>query len=1455
MTTRTAQAAASPHFLNGGGELGALMRSKDWATTAVGRPESWPQGLKTAVQIMLGSRYAMWIGWGPELIFFYNDAYRPTLGVKHPWALSSSARDVWREIWPAIGPRIDNVVRHGDATWDQALLLFLERHGYPEETYHTFSYSPLYLDDGNIGGVLCVVIEDTERVIGERRLRALRELAAALATTQTRADVFAVLQSCFAAHDHDLPFTLTYLLDDNGGAERVAASGIAALHEAAPPHIDLGRAASWPLSAALAQTGGRVIDDLGARFDALPSGPWHTPPSQAIILPLAQQGQEQPAGIFIAALNPHRPFDVEYRGFVEVIAGQIAAALASAVAYEEERQRAEALAEINRAKTVFFSNVSHEFRTPLTLMLSPLEDMLERMPGDDAATMERHELALVHRNGLRLLKLVNTLLDFSRIEANRIDAVFEPIDLAAFTVDLASTFRSAMTKAALHYVVDCAPLDQPVYVDRDMWEKIVLNLISNAFKYTLKGEVAVTLRALDDHQVQLAVSDSGVGIPAAHLPHLFERFYRVEGQRGRSLEGTGIGLALVQELVQLHGGRVTVTSTVGRGTRFEVTLPFGHAHLPAEHINTTARAAHAPRSGVYVEEALRWLGDEHDSELAELPSLAHDGDRPRIVLADDNDDMRAYMRRLLAARYDVEVVADGRAAFRAVLMRRPDLVVSDVMMPHLDGFGLVQALRADNKLADIPVILVSARAGEEAHIEGLRAGADDYLAKPFSARELLARVASNLDSSRLRRQAAEALREEAERLDTLNRTGAALAAELDLERLVQTITDAAVKLTDAKFGAFFYNAQNEAGESYTLYTLAGAARDAFADFPMPRITAVFAPTFAGEHIVRSDDIRRDPRYGQSGPFYGIPEGHLPVVSYLAAPVVLRSGEVIGGLLLGHPEPGVFTERAERLVQGVTAQAAIAIDNARLYTASRKAEQDLRQLLAVYQQHQARLADSEARLRIAADAAALGIFEWRVAENVSYWENARMYEIFGRVGTDGMISEDEFFNSILHPDDAAHYARVMMEAQERNGTLDLRYRIRRANDGAERWLQVSGTFELMPNGGGQRLVGTVADITEHKIAEDALKLADRRKDEFLAMLAHELRNPLAPILTTLQVLEYSTTPETMQWARDIIGRQTEQLTRLVDDLLDVSRVTQGKITLRNEEVTLADIVERAVETSRPIIGVRAHRLEIDLPAYTVYLRGDAVRLIQVLANLLNNAAKYTPNGGLLRVHGSYADGHVAIAVEDNGLGISPELLPHVFDLFAQGDAGMDQSQGGLGIGLTLVRSLVAMHGGTVEAASEGRGKGSVFTVRLPGVLIHETKLPAEAAAGPIERVRHRVLVIDDNKDATEALALLLRIWGHEVEVAFDGAAGITSARERRPDVVLCDLGLPGLSGYDVVQALRTLPDGQAMTIAAVTGYGQDIDKLRTSRAGFDAHLVKPVDPSVLEAFLNAPRVND
>jgi len=761
--------------MRGGGEMGALMRSTNWGDTHLGPPETWPQSLRTAVGLLLESRFPMYLAWGSDFVQFYNDWYRPILGsTKHPAALGGRAQDTFAESWHIIGPMFEGVMR-GTAVGAEDWMLPLDRHGYLEECYFTFSYSPIRDEGGGVGGVHVTVTETTARVIGERRLRTLRDLAARAGGAQREEDAWQGSVQALGGNPFDVPFALLYRRDDPSAPPRLVAS---AGWEGLEP-TDPAAATEWPFATSPAREQTLLVSDLIARCGELPGGRWPEPPRTAMVLPISRPGGDNPFGFLVAGLSPRRALDDDYRGFLGLVADQIATSVGSARAHDEEKQRAAALAEIDRAKTAFFSNVSHEFRTPLTLMLGPIEDGLaDEQEPLSARQRERHEI--MRRNGLRLQKLVNTLLDFTRVEAGRAQASFLPTDLAGLTADLASSFDSAFAKAGLRFVCDCPPLPAPVAVDPAMWEKIVLNLLSNALKFTFEGQVRLSLR-WHGAEVELRVEDTGTGIPPEELPRIFDRFHRVEGARGRSHEGTGIGLALVQELVKLHGGQVTVQSALGQGTSFGVILPTGPTpaatQLPSDLIAPRPVPGPAPAptrlAAAFLAEVSQWNAwkepvsrDRGPAASSSPPAAPSPGAGARILVADDNPDMRAYLERLLSHQWSVETVTDGHQAIAAARANPPDLVLSDVMMPGMDGLDLVRALRADERTQTIPIVLLSARAGEEATIEGLNQGADEYLIKPFSANELQARVRAQLAVSRLRR---EALRVERAHVDEARR--------------------------------------------------------------------------------------------------------------------------------------------------------------------------------------------------------------------------------------------------------------------------------------------------------------------------------------------------------------------------------------------------------------------------------------------------------------------------------------------------------------------------------------------------------------------------------------------------------------------------------------------------------------------------------------------------------------
>lgn len=2166
----------------------------DWSATPLGPRTEWPQALSTAVEIMLGSRYAMWIGWGPELTFLYNDAYAEmTLGPKHPWALGRPAREVWSEIWQDVGPRAESVMKTGIATWDEKLLLFVERRGFPEESYHTFSYSALPPDQSGVGGMLCVVTEESESVISERRLNCLQEIAA-----RTVAEVRSVSQACLNAATilqnnlGDVPFSLIYRFDEQAECAILEGfSGLDGLDDNALKEIDItDETAILPLQKVVRSGGAVPIDNIAEVVSGAKVGVWPELPINALVFPLEVPGQPLPAGFLVVAASPRLVFDTNYRRFLDLVASQIASAIASARAYETERQRAESLVALDKAKVAFFSNVSHEFRTPLTLMLGPIEDVL-REHGPTLSEQVKGNLEIVNRNALRLLRLVNSLLDFSRIEAGRSRALYQLTEISTFTSELASVFRSAMERGGLQLVIDCPPCAGPVYVDREMWEKVMLNLLSNAFKFTFEGFISVSVHQHSD-TVDITVADTGIGVAERELPHLFDRFHRVENVRSRTHEGSGIGLALVKELVSLHGGIIEVESSLEKGTKFTVKLPTGKQHLPADQIaDEIEQPTTTTTVNSYLEEAMRWLPEAESEQVGNEPSaggteVLEEAERPLVVVADDNADMRNYMVRLLSERFRVIALEDGEAVLGYVRTNKPDLILTDVMMPRLDGFGLLKALRKKPDLQQIPVILLSARAGEECRVEGMDAGADDYMVKPFSARELVARVDANLRISKLRRESTDALLQREEQLQlaldvarmvywewepatdslVLSKNAKAVFGLLS-EDLVNTFTSGIelvypddraivshILQRAAKQGREFhvefrllrpdsgetvwleewgYAELDESGntrrlvgvamdvtqrkesdqtlqhsknylraiiettpecikivdESGTLLQMNNAGqemieagrgtrvaggcvydliapehRDAFKAFneavchgkrgtlefdiigfkgtrrhmethavplrqPSGKLVQLaltrdvserkkierdllierdylsITLRSIGDAVITTDTsacitnmngvaesltgwtlgeakgkrlqdvfhiINETTRKPVENPaLKAISDGvivglanHTILVSKSgsetpiddsAAPIKDDKGQLHGSVLvfrdiserkkieeilraseahfrnmadnapamLWVTDPdGVciflsqgwydFTGQTEEEGMGYGWLEAVhpddressgeifldanrkrcefsldyrlrnkdgeyrwAIDSGRprfddqgkfagfigsvTDMHERKLAEDFRrgqaQILEMITKEQSlshalielvrfvegqiedaigsillldadgqhllhgaatqlsqRYTDAIHGMRIGPNAGSCGtaIFENRrvIVENIPedplwqpfrelaeeegvkacwsepirssdgvpvgtfaiYFRNARSQSInqldtleasarfagividraraqerlrkreqrfsaFTQASSDlvfqassdwsevqdldsgaasgsGSLTYHNWLERHIHPEDRQTFLDIIEDATQRKVMIELEHRVIR-NDGGEgwsstraipiindgqgiiewfgavtditerktaqeaqrryaetfaslvqqspvgiyvvdsqfriiltsvgsepafrnvqpvigrdfaevmhtiwpadfaneaiavfrhtletgepyvapgltenrkdlgdqesyewqvnrtvladgqfgvvcyyydttrlqdaltalraseerfrmladnmsqlawicndlgdvswfnqRWLNYSGMrFEDVRGWGWQEVVhpdyldevvesidrarssgevwehtfplrsdegsyswfltralpivgddgqivqwfGTNTDISELRETQQLLQAADERKNEFLATLAHELRNPLAPIRTGLELLKmgqlnatnYKETLSTME-------RQTLQLITLVDDLLDVSRITRGKLVLRKSSVELSGIVESAIEASLPVIEGAGHKFTFKLPETPVYLQADPHRLAQVLSNILNNAAKYTQEGGNIDLIVEPETERVTLRVRDDGVGIPAEMLDKIFDMFEQIEHPIENTYAGLGIGLTLVKRLLEMHDGSITVKSEGSNRGSEFVVTLPVLVgyVPENKDIQTEEEVIADAVSLSILIADDNKDAASTLSQLVEMLGNEVTIAHDGLEAIRRAEEVRPEVILMDIGMPNLNGYEATREIRQHQWGRDITIIALTGWGQAEDRKKSAEAGFDYHLVKPLDLAELTALLSTLSVS-
>jgi signal transduction histidine kinase len=1163
------------------GEMATRFREFDWGSTPLGPVERWPESWRNAVNIILDSSFPTALALGDALIYFYNDAFIPLAGPsRHPHGLGVPVRTAWKEIWAQIlEPRFDYTLSTGMPTGEADLLMPLQRSGYLEETFITFSFAALRDEQKLPNGIFCTAIETTARVIADRQLVCLRALAAQGSLAETPEGACQAAVATLEANPRDLPFALLYLVERGSRRARLTGTvGLASVPDTVPAIVDLTSGNDpWQLSVVAQTRVAACVDKVQLLVGGLLRVA-DMSPGRAVALPIASRGDSDLAAILVAGANPMRPLE-ESRTFHTLIAGHLETAISNARAKQYAYERAQALAELDRAKTLFFSNISHELRTPLTLLLAPLDETLAR---DTLAKADRQSLEIARRGGGRLLKLVNSLLEFSRIEAGRIEAAFEPADLAALTSDLASMFRSAFERAGLTLAIDCDPTPEPVYVDRDKWEKIVLNLISNALKFTFSGSVRVIQRTLTDH-IQLEVTDSGCGIAPEDLLRVFERFFRGRAPRTRTHEGSGIGLSLVQELVKLHGGTITARSEIGQGTTMTVRIARGSAHLDANRI-VAPRHAPASRTGLhaFVEEALGWLPDQPmESATIESPpecsisATASLRDEPLadILVVDDNADMRGYLCRLLEQRWRTQGATDGVSALERIRRRAPDLVIADVMMPRMDGFGLLRALREDQATAQIPIMLLSARAGEEASAEGLRAGADDYVIKPFSARELVARVEARLAQARLR------------------------------------------------------------------------------------------------------------------------------------------------------------------------------------------------------------------------------------------------------------------------------------AAERSG-------------------------------------------------RDAAEKANQARDEFFAMLSHELRTPLMAVLGWTALLKGSRlSPEDMAYAVDIIERNSRTQRRMIDDLLDVSRIVTGRLRIDARPIpSLAPVIAMVVDSFRPVAHAKGLTVVTDLAKEAGPLRADPERLQQVAWNLLSNAIHFTPPGGRIEVRCSRQDSEVLLDVQDTGRGISPEAAPLIFERYWQGGSTRPRRQG-LGLGLAIAHRIVELHTGSIEAVSDGEGRGTVFTVRLPiaehlhGVESGLSSAPADfeplaaasarildAATATAERdpdsigssalhalgittplrsansdygeTSLRILLVEDHDGIARACQRLLVSHGHFVVRAAGAASALAAAQREKFDLLVCDLSLPDGSGLELLPQLRSCSNSrdERVPAIAISGSVYEDDIARCLTAGFSAHVAKPFDEDGLLAVI-------
>lgn len=1231
-------------LMHASGEMAERVRNFNWTETSLGNIVNWPVTLQSSLSICLNSNFPIALYWGKDLILIYNDAWSSIPGNKHPWALGRPARAVWPDIWSEIEPQFKKAFG-GESGGSKDALLPMQRHGYTEECYFDFTFTPVFGAEGKVEGIFNAVIETTYRVINERRTQFLQNFSNQIVKAQSFEELFRYATDEVKTNRKDIPFALFYRLSGEGNAEFIGATE-------SKGEIKLKN--SWPVEELQTMLQSMRIDDLGNYLATVPAGAWPEMPKEGFIVPL--KGSDGAViGFVVFGVSARRKLDKEYKSFFESICGSLSIVLNTITSFEAERKRAEALAEIDRAKTAFFSNISHEFRTPLTLILGSLEELLRK--DDKEVNIEcKKTVDVTHRNALRLLRLVNNLLDFSRIEAGREKAKFQLIDISDFTRKLASNFSSLIENAGLSYHIDIDDVSVPVYVDRLMWEKIVLNLLSNAFKYTLSGSVIISLRQLKN-SVVLKVKDTGVGIPAEELPNMFDRFHRVQNISGRTYEGTGIGLSLVNELVKLHSGHILVTSEIGVGSEFTVTIPTDKEHFGADQLVTWHVELDSSLSDAFLEEAFSLLDNATPANNNE--SLPIPENRDKILIVDDNPDMRSYIKGLLQSRFHVITANNGKEALDAIKETNPDLVVSDIMMSQMDGIQLMKTLKGDPETQGLPVILLSARAGEEAKIEGYEIGADDYLVKPFSAKELIARITSQIKLKRTRREVENNLR--------------------------NAIMQSPIATTLLRGPSFIVEMVNEMGlevwgRSYEQVINKPIAI-ALPEIEEQGFIKMLEEVYSTGVPFKGNEIPVELiRFGKSETFY---------CNFIYTPLKDSDNHIVGLIGIGiDVSEQVYARKA---IEEAKASLNNAVELGELGTW----EIDLKTTYTTYSPRVAEwwgLPEPGANLEVIINCMHLEDRD-HVTRAVQYAiDVSGFYQTEYRL-INAVTKQERFIQAIGNVTYDQNRIPVKLSGIVRDVTLQ-----KITEQELERQVQIRT----------KQLEEVNAD----------LQRSNNELTQFAYIASHDLQEPLRKIQTFSDMAQAKLSDtEYVKSYLEKIDNSASRMATLIKDVLSYSQVSREP--KQNEEVDLNTILQN-VKTDFELLIEQKNAI-IESCALPV-IRGSRLQLHQLFSNLIGNSLKFSEDAPRIHISHELLSGneiaqenidatkmyHV-LNFKDNGIGFDGAHEDQIFGLFKRLHNKRDYS--GTGIGLALCRKIAENHNGLIKAFSV-KGEGATFTVLLP-----------------------------------------------------------------------------------------------------------------------------------------------
>jgi PAS domain S-box-containing protein len=1327
---RKPETSPAPDFMAGGGDMGERIRAHDWAHTPLGPAREWPQGLRTAVRIMLASRQPMSIWWGPELTNLYNDACRALIGGNHPAALGQAAPSAWREIWDDMGARVEGAIRGNEQGAAKPVPLLVERQGRVEEAHYTIGFTALPGEAGATGGVMCAFGDVTQSVVFDRQMELLNAVAANTADAASLEVACARAAEGLASSATDIPFAAIYVVDREAGAARLAASaGIARGHTALPDHLVIDDDCPWPIAEAM-EPGHRPLQPVmlaEARFGPLPAGPWSRPPREAAVVRLGSAGIDGESAVLIAALNPFRVLNDDHRRFMQLVAAQVAAGISNAQARHEERRRLEA-------------------------------ETLQEVARDIASELD-------------LKEVVQKVTDAgTRLTGARFGAFFYNV-----------TDREG--KAFQLYTLSGAP--------REAFEKFGMPRATPVFKPTFLGQGPVRVGDITRDPRYGRVGPHH-GMPRDHLPVKSYLGVPVVSRNGEVLGGLFFGHP-DPDVFDVHAER----NAVGIAAQAAVAI---------DNANLFGRAQDEIGRRIRMERELR-ESERHSRELVEgLPAAVYTTDAAGRIEHYNEAAVQLWGRAPAIGR-------DTWCGSHAIYTPEGTPI-------PLDRCPMAEVVRGHELIGKVELV-IERPDGSQRHAIAHPRPIHDDAGRVIGAVNMLVDITE--------RKAAEAelaftkdqLSLQVESLTKLHQLSMELGGKTELAPALQAILDTAVKGQDADFGIIWLH-DGRSGRLVAEVSR-GFPESLFSEVVPGPVGGSAGNAFAHRRRWVVSDTESDPAFA---PFREAAR-QAGFRSVHSTPIVTRSGALLGVLSVHYAESRTPLQREMQVADVCARHAADAIEMFR---------------------NQNALRESERMYRAIGESMEYGV--WTAGPEGG---NTFLSESFLKLtGLTQERAHGDGWTAAIHPDDVGPTFAKWQVCLRDGIKWDHEFRVHGV-DG--QWYSILGRAVPLKNDRGMVTgwAGINLDIARLKRVENELRELDQRKDEFLATLAHELRNPLAPLRNGLEVMRLASgNADMVEKARSMMERQLSQMVRLVDDLLDVSRVSRGKIELRRSDIELGAVLRNAIETSQPLMSERHHQLIARIPPERIVINGDLTRLSQVFWNLLNNAAKYTEKSGRIELTVEALEGKVAVRVKDNGIGIPENMRARVFDIFTQVDHSLEKAQGGLGIGLSIARRLVEMHGGTIEVRSDGPRKGSEFIVTLPARIdAGAAQAPSEAepsscSVGP----RRRILVADDNRDSATTLSIMLEVLGNEVRVAHDGEEAVKLAEEFRPDAILLDIGMPRMNGYDACENIRRQPWATDAFIVALTGWGQEEDKNRSRAAGFDRHLVKPVEPVMLEKLIHA-----